>query len=221
MSQRLFQLSNLVLGALVSCWSCTPKPELRSYLVNLLVEREPGVPSPGIRLETGGKLLAKTDAAGRAHIEMRGFEGGTVPVNVQCPADCEPLQPFNARLLTLAQGSAPTLHAICAPKTRRLAVVLRAALGNDLPVVHHSKTLGVTDADGVAHVLLEGEPGESFELTLDTSTRPELRPQNPGVVFAIASEDSVTSYDSAFTVKAAEPVHRWHASPPKGPVRIH
>ena len=194
---------------------------LGSYAVNLLVEREPGVPAPTIALEVGGKVVGLTDTRGRARLDLHGFEGGAVPLNVHCPADSEPQASLSARLLTLAQGSTPTLHALCAPRNRRTAVVVRAGRGGYLPIVYHAKTLGVTDGDGVAHLVLEGRPGDSFDLTLDTAQRPELRPQSPGAFFAIAADDSVTSFDTEFSVKVKEPVRRSRTkSAPQGPVRI-
>jgi hypothetical protein len=223
MSTRLPIACRLALFALsgIALVACAPKPEQRSYAVNLLVEREPGVPAPNVALALAGKLVGRSDAAGRARLELYGFEGGAVSIDVQCPAGSEPPAPLHARLLTFMQGATPTLHALCTPKNRRTAVVVRATRGSHLPVVYHAKTLGVTDGEGVAHIVLEGRPGDAFELTLDTALRPELRPQNPGASFAIVADDSVTSYDTEFSVKAQDPArHSRNHGALRGPVRI-
>jgi len=218
MTRYPFQVAPCLVLALLA--ACTPKLQTRVYAFDLQVERAPGEPLALVPIELDGKTLANTDAGGRAQLQLAGLEGSNLRLDVRCPPNHTQLAPLSARLVSFSQGQTPTLQATCAPNKRRVAVVVRAARGDNLPIVHHAKTIGMTDADGVAHVLLEGSPGESFDITLDTSARPDLKPQNPNAVFEIRSTDTAVAYDSEFSQKPKPRAPAPRPARRQGPQRI-
>ena len=102
------------------------------------------------------------------------------------------LRPF---ALDAADGGRNRLHVAveCRPASRRAVVLVRS--GPSLPVILRGRQVSQTDANGLAHVVLASAPFSSFDLSIDTSANPRLRPRNPSTTFSLADADQVFVYD--------------------------
>jgi hypothetical protein len=112
-------------------------------------------------------------------------------------------------LRSYAGGRVPELLVRCKAEKSRLAVVVRVENGPNLPVQHRSRTLAVTDDQGVAHVLLEGTPGDTLELSLNTDERPDIRPSNPSARFTLSAASDVALFEQNFLVQKSKKKFRY------------
>lgn len=148
-------------------------------------------PLAGVRVLTHDTLLGTTGDAGTLPLELNGKEGERVPLRIECPASYQsPPQPLVVGLWHPSEGApAPTFEVECTPSVHCFVVGLAVQHGPLLPVSYLSQPVGRTDEQGLAHVLVCAPSHEQVSLTLDTSSRPELRPQSPALTF-VAGESS-------------------------------
>jgi hypothetical protein len=92
-----------------------------------------------------------------------------------------------------------------------------------VPIRFRDREIARTDADGVAHVLLTMAPGTRFQLDLDTSAHPRLRPRDPTQSFEMPDADQLFVFDYqpiASPAPKKKRRKRTAAAPPPGPVKI-
>ncbi len=217
-------------GALVAALlavSCAKRqPALGSYPFRLLVTNVPGEPLSGVAARIDGRLLGKTDEHGAVALSLSGRDGQRVNIHLECPPNHQaPKAPLEVALFRYAAGSTPELTAVCSQERVAEAVVVRTPGAHDIPLYARGERIGETDAQGVAHLLLNGAPGENIDLSFDTSERPELRPANPSVRVALGAQDDVVLAEQRFETRAkprakASSAPRSGPAPSKGPVRI-
>lgn len=205
---RLRPSLGLVAVALSGTFGCkahhhAPAP----FRVDVVVESDPRVPISDVTVVRSGTDVGKTDSSGRARLLLSGAQGDVVSLSLRCPENFEtPQEPITFSLLRLAGTQrAPEYRARCAPATRSVVVAVRALNGPHVPVVHRGREIGRTDSEGVAHVVVQRKPGESFRLELDTSGQDTLRPRNPSEFFRVADRDDVQVFKQRFRVSKPKP----------------
>jgi len=121
-------------------------------------------------------------------------------LGIQCPAAfASPPQPLVVGLRHLSDGSpAPTFEVECVSLVHSFVVGISAERGARLPLLYLTQPIGETDEFGIAHVLLQASDQEQISLTLDTSARPELRPQSPSLTFVTAPRDELVLLTQRF-----------------------
>jgi hypothetical protein len=161
------------------------------YALRLSATGEEHDPLAGVRVFAEDTLLGATEETGSVELELQGSEGDRVPLRIECPESFRsPPQPLVVGLWHPSPGSAaPTFEVECVPFVHSYVVGIAAENGAHLPISHLNEPVGETDDYGVAHVVLRAPSQEQVSLTLDTSTRPELRPQSPSLAF-VAGESS-------------------------------
>ena len=211
----------LVGSATMGCERFDPPPPPPQTVV-IRVNSDPGKPLKGADVLFGGSKVGVTNADGAAEIKLAGRDGEVFDVNIACPKGFEsPKAPVQVTLHRLAEaGKRPEYTVQCPPKTRTIVVAVRADGVADLPVTLLGREIARTDRSGAAHVVLTLEPGEQFELVLDTSDEKfeKLKPQNPFMSFSVGNRDDIFAFDPKF--EREKPKVRWRPRAPKGPTRI-
>jgi len=209
----------LPLCLLLGCESVSHQPRANGYELVVRVESDPGSPLAGARLLHSGRELGVADADGRVAVRAMGSEGERIDLEVACPTGFH--SPESALSVTLRRaagsGERPEYFVACPPLTRKLVIAARLERGKNLPIRYLGREIARSDADGVAHLLVEGESDKTVELTVDTSEQPELRPKSPSARFKIGARDDVVVLDQSFQT-TKKPV--LHSQRPRGPVRI-
>lgn len=177
-----------------------PPPPPQTVVIR--VNSDPGKPLKGADVLFGGSKVGVTGADGAAEIKLAGRDGEVFDVNVACPKGFEsPKTPVRVTLHRLAEeGKRPEYTVQCPPKTRTIVVAVRADGIRDLPVTLLGREIAKTDQSGAAHVVLTLEPGEQFELVLDTNDEKfeDLKPQNPFMSFSVSQQDDIFAFDPKF-----------------------
>lgn len=211
------------------CADLFPK-EPPPFKARIVVESDPGKPLQGVSVFLKGQPLASTGADGSSTVTLNGRDGDTADLTVRCPDG------------TAAKAGKSTVHLVirhfeeahitehkvlCAPQIRKLMVSVRAENGAGMPVMYLGRVIATTDASGAAVAVLEARPGDTAYITLDTSSRPNLRPQNPHEERVVPEMDSVLTLDTVLADASAPAaaIARPHTAPrgrprPVGPVRI-
>lgn len=204
--RRLHRCFSLLLGALVLA-GCGGPPAGRDYAVTIEVVSDSERPLAGAEVRQGSRSIGRSGSDGRVSLLLRGTEGQTLVVSVECPEGHRPpSEPLAIVLRRIAEADRrPVYRARCEPRVRQLVVALRAENGPNLPVLALGREVARTDADGAAHVLLAGAPGDTIELTLDTSGNSALRPQRPSARFEVAPRDEVVLFAQRFELPAPPP----------------
>ncbi|MCS6799503.1 MAG: hypothetical protein NZ898_13435 [Myxococcota bacterium] len=207
----------------VAVAACEPPPPPPKHRVSF-VARSDAEPLPGVRVSAWGRPLGQTGRDGVLRVDLEGLDGTSVPVAAECPpghrtpSRLPPLTLRTFRGLDPRRAERGIEVAIdCPPAERVAAVVVRAAGQSDLPVLLGGREVARTDAGGVAHFSLRMAPHATFRVRLDTSSRPDLAPQNPGATFTVPDADEVFLYDQPFEVRVRRRPTRRPRRPPEPP----
>ncbi len=242
---RAVPLASLLLVGLAGCSDPPPPPR---FEVTFIAERDPGEPLAGVTFHGPKGTVGTTGEDGTLRVAIKGKEGMRVPFRVECPAghvpEREQVDLKLTRLRSFGEQSGLRVTVRCPPAARRLVVAVRArdvrSHATDrrrrrrrrteastglagLTVRVDGRPVATTDADGIAHLLLEGQPGQSFTIRLDTTGQERLRPQNPARVVTIGGHHKITVFDQPFERKRkrGRPRKRTPSAPrPLGPVPI-
>jgi hypothetical protein len=217
-------LVTLPLLATVACDKFEPPPPAPQAVV-LRVESDPGQGLPGAIILFGGQEVGVTGVDGAAMVQIAGRDGERFEVTVQCPKGYEsPNKPVGVAFHRLSDpNKRPEYGVSCPPKTRTVVVAVRAEGGPDMPVTLLGREVARTDKSGAAHVVLTLEPGEQFDLMLDTGDErfSDLRPQNPVASFGIGHQNDIFTFDQKFDKEQKKRViYRRGPAKPKGPQKI-
>ncbi|MEQ9320138.1 MAG: hypothetical protein RIF41_13320 [Polyangiaceae bacterium] len=212
----------VVASAAMGCDRFDPPPPPPQTVV-IRVNSDPGKPLKGADVLFGGSKVGVTGADGAAEIKLAGRDGEVFDVSVACPKGFEsPKTPVRVTLHRLAEeGKRPEYTVQCPPKTRTIVIAVRADGVEDLPVTLLDREIARTDSSGAAHVVLTLEPGEQFELVLDTSDEKfeNLKPQNPFMSFSVSQSDDIFAFDPKFEREKPKKVY-YHRPTAVGPKRI-
>jgi hypothetical protein len=204
------QLQRCCAGALTLCAAvcvlalrCEPAPA-PPFEVLVKVTSDRDKPLEGAIVLYEGKKVGLTNVDGAALLRMRGTEGVSLLINVQCPAAFEsPPKPINVVLRRVVESKRPEYSVACPPSIRTVVVAVRADNGPNLPIMYLGREVGRTDEAGAASVLLLVKPNEQFQLAFNTTEKgnERLRPQNPVATFLVKQHDELFTLDQRFSLE--------------------
>jgi hypothetical protein len=156
----------------------------------IVVTTEDQVPVPGAGIALDDGTTGTTDAQGEWRLTSSRAEGSTVALMLRCPAgyagNNAPVRLALRRFVTLeGSTSAPPRQRLTCNVMTRSALLLVSAGEPNIPILVNGAPRAVTDASGTAQLRLQGGPTTELQVTLDTSSRPELRPQQPSQTFTL------------------------------------
>ncbi len=208
----------LCLFATTACGST--ESERAPFSIQLSATSDDGTPLEGVAFVSREKEVGKTPASGGFVVQLRGAEGSTLPLAAQCPDGYESPLPGSLKLkevLDLSGKPEPlSFDATCVKQVRDVVVVVHAENGAGLPVTIDGQVSGTTDEHGNAHVLVPVEREvKSLTVSLDTTERSRLRPQNPRRVFELEGKDAVALFHQLFSEAKPPRRIRSASSPPR------
>ena len=221
---RTLSMAIALAVALLACADPPPPPEHRFVVIAL----SDGEPVRGVTVVTNGERAGETDEDGELELTLVGPNGATISLVVECPdgyrspADLRPLRLHSFRHLEAEEPSVGIRRSVsCLPTERRAAFVVRTPGLADLPITIRDREVARTDASGVAHFSLRLRPNQRVRVQLNTSSRDDIRPQNPESTFRMPDRDEIFVIDQPFEVEQA-PRQRRRRRPtgPRLPVRI-
>lgn len=213
-----YLLHLLIAASSLGCQALEPPPP-PPQIINVRVNSDPGRPLANADILFHGRKIATTGADGLGQLKLGGRDGDSFDITVSCPQGyASPEKPIQVILKRLADGKSPEYAAACPPSTRTIVVAVRADNGPNLPVTYLGREVARTDDSGAAHVLLKLQPGDQFDLALNTTERVGIRPQNPVASYVVGQRDDVFSFDQRFE-QDLKPVYGGPARQ-KGPVKI-
>lgn len=188
--------------------ACAPAAAPAPFPLHIAVSTAAGAPVPAATIWINDHNAGTTNATGELHVASSSPEGSILSLRVVCPAGhksaSEPTSIALRRLATLDDtSSTPALRQrlIC-NATEQSSVVLVSSEPN-LPVVINGAPQAVTNAAGIAHVLFQGKPNTPFELKLDTTSHPELHPQNPSRTFTLNETATIFTFQQPLKAERA------------------
>jgi len=163
-------------------------------------------PLPGVAVNVSGVALGVTDANGQRTLSIPGSDGQRVDLVATCPAGYE--GPSEPPMLALKRVEDPQgsdaqpieVRVVCQLQEHVEVVAVRSGQPG-LPILLRGQPVGHTGSTGTAHVLVRDAVGSSFQLTLDTGTKPQLRPESPTRMFTVAQRDAFAVWDQPFQVE--------------------
>lgn len=228
LARRLLYLAMAVQLAGAGC--DREEPPEPPFHVHLTALDDDDQPLPGVHIRSDSFDLGDTDARGTLSVRLQGKLGTSLPVHITCPEGYRVqgvpppivLRRFeNVDPNKPAQGMEYVVR--CAALEHLAAILVRTKNQPGLPVLLHGKEMAKTDESGAAHVVVRGTPGTVFRVSINTASRPQLRPQNPTATFTVAQVDEFFVMDQAFDVYTPpKPRKRKKVAPKRAsyPVRI-
>lgn len=217
----------LWMSAALATAGCHVEKKLHRFdvLVSALTDNGQPVAGAGVRLN--GRDLGHTSAEGGLEITLSAYEGKVIRLHTVCPEGYrtrgEETELKLRRFAIFDASDRNRLHVAveCRPVVRQAAVLVRAGQAN-VPVLKGGVEIARTDLDGLAHILVTTAPRASFQLTLDTSQAPRLRPRSPTATFTMADSDRVFVFEQDFDLLPVErkPRVRRKVVKPAGPVEF-
>jgi hypothetical protein len=139
-------------------------------------------------------------------------KGESFPLHAPCPDDYLDSDAPSHVVFRDTRGLAGERHATihlqieCARRDRVAALLVHADGQVGMPILIDGVPHGRTGAGGFAHLRLDLPPGSQFQVALDSSEYPQLRPINPRRTMTVGSDDGLFVFDPVFG--EAEPVKR-------------
>ncbi len=217
------RLAALALALASTGCSAPPAPEQR-FELRLRASTTGEQPLAGVRFWADGRELGTTAADGSLRVQLRGREGRSVALSSACPPAYRTPVPARRLVLRRIAARAPLeLSTRCEPLERKAAIVVRVrgAGRAGLPIRVGGESVGQTDADGLAHVLLTVHPHSALRVQLVTTAHPRLLPRDPVQTFEVEDEDCILLVDQALLRPArSRRVTRAPPDRPRLPYRI-
>ncbi len=213
----------------ISGCSAAPRtPRQLAYAVQFHAISDESSGLEGAAVFSSHRPLGKTDVSGHLSFSLHGTEGQTVPIELECPSGyanpekAEFVRLTHTRSVDARVDQPLRLEALCTRLLRDVVIVVRAAQGENLPVIVEGKVASQTTWDGFAQILLSVDRSvHSINVALDTSSRTNLKPKNPGRKYDLSGGDAILIFDQSFTVaRPTRPYKVGTKQPKRVPYRI-
>ena len=226
----LFAGSLLLAGA---CADNDKKPGRYELLFRVTDDLEEGIAN--IPITVGETNIGITDHEGRLRAEVNSHDGDRYALRAPCPEDYDLEQAPDEVVFMDTKGlggdrsTTISLRIVCKRRIRVAALLVHADGHEGMPILVNGVPRATTGPDGFAHLRLEGEPSTQFEVTLDTSSKPDLLPRNPRHEMQMGGSDELFVFDPVFSQVEVEPVAKpkrrkrrvkKEAPAPRRPVKI-
>lgn len=187
------------MGFLVWTLAACSSSELRDVRIHVSVSDDQGNAQAGAPIEIDGIALAATDATGTSSITLEA-RASRARIAVRCAQGFHSPEPRSVPLSRHGRQPPLELTFVCRPTLRSLLLVVRAPLGEGLPVLADGQRVGTVGADGTLHAVLKRAPDQDLRLSLDTSGSPGLAPQHPAREVTVGSQDEIVVFDQGFSL---------------------
>ena len=198
----------------IACGSKETASAASRFAIEVQVNNDDGDAQSDATIVIGNRQLGRTGTDGALKSELSGAEGQSMPVTVRCPEGFTgPERPLAIRLTHTRRidlnGFQPArLEVTCARDVHDVIIVVRAQGGAELALNVDGKPAGTTDGDGIAHVLVHASRDvKALNVSLDTSSRPELKPKNSSRTYELAGSDAILLFDQSL-VSTPKPAYR-------------
>lgn len=177
-------------------------PVNRNYPIVITARSDDRTPIADVQILLGKTVVGRSDASGNVHLSLKGNEGDVATLSAKCPDTyASPEKGIVVGLRHFAPGSpAPRFETVCVPLVRQFVVGIRTENGAKLPIRRLNQVVGQTDNFGIAHLLVQAAARDQVALTIDTSSNPLLRPQNPVLTFVASNRDELVLLEQKFTL---------------------
>jgi hypothetical protein len=176
------------------------RPAAPAVPVRVIVHDEYGDPVSRALVLVDSVHQCETSAAGEGNVELPPLAqgtGGSVELQVKCPDGH--LHP-PARRLRVAHSGLRTLEFLCVRKIHRALIAMRVPGGEGLGIRVDGEPVGTVGADGTAHLDVIRAPGSELRVSIETSSKPRLRPQSPVRSFTTGDRDALFLFDQPLSV---------------------
>ena len=213
---RTYQLGLSIAVILATACSTPRKPQHFRLLFSATTDA--GEPVGGVAVRANGLDLGTTGPGGGLAMELYALDGKVLQVSANCPVGFRsPTEDTIVRLQRVYAAEDDgelTVSLECRPAIRHAAVLVRAPNRPNLPITLHGNEIAKTDENGLAHLLLSLSPGTRFQIGIDTSANPYLRPRNPVSTFVLEDLDQVFVFDQEFAEQRPKKRKKVHKPPP-------
>jgi len=200
--------------------SCGEAPPLNEpFHLVLQAATDDGKPLADVAFSTPKSPLGKSSASGRVSVRLRVGEGTVLRIGAECPAGYLSPTPQDVRLThtkSVKGDMAEPLRfsAVCTRKVRDIVVVVHVENGKGLPVAIDGEPAGTIDGKGNAHLRVSVDREvKSLSVSLDTSDKASLRPQNPRRVFELSGNDAILLFNQPLKRIRRRPVVKAQRAP--------
>lgn len=191
--------------------------------VRFEVLSQTGEPVPSARISVAETPLGTTNKRGVLDAELP----AEIPesLKLHCPEHHQPLRPPERLVLQALHGldGQPLTTPVrlrCDSLRVAISLVVRAAGVEGLPVRVQGELVGETGPDGILNHRLHMPRWSALHVEVDTTSRPELRPSNPGRSFTVEDQDVSFVLETNFEAPRRPPRKPQKAPARKIPYRI-
>ncbi|MCP4446736.1 MAG: hypothetical protein GY811_15520 [Myxococcales bacterium] len=208
--------SKLYLFLIVGLMACAA-PKRDQFQLRMVTQSDDGYSLSGVTVWHGNQKLGTSSHSGKLDVVVEATEGANFDVQFDCPEGYDATRggasvslrgtsamPLEGEAAASSASSAFSMILECQPRKRKAMVVVRTSKANT-PIKLGKKVLARSDKHGIAHIPLEFAAKEVFELWLDTTENPLIRPINPEFSFVMPNHDQVFVLQQTLTL-LPEPV---------------
>ena len=194
-----------LLFAALALQACSGSNRLPSrYELEIEASDDRGDPVRGVAIAIGDTRIGSTDDAGLLRAEVNASRGERFPLHAPCPdnyVDSEaPSQVIfgDTKGLKGQANARIQVQIVCSRRDRVAALLVHADGHAGMPILIDGIAQGRTGPGGFAHIRLDLQPGAQFQVALDSSEHPKLRPIDPRRTMTLGSEDGLFVFDPVF-----------------------
>lgn len=194
----------------LACHACSaPNRTPARYELEFLALDDRGDAIADLEIAIGDTRIGSTDKSGLLRAEVNAHRGERFPLYAPCPDEYVELEAPSHVIFQDTKGLESDRNARiqaqieCARQNRVAALLVHADGHAGMPIVINGTVQGHTGPGGFAHIRLDLKPGAQFQVALDSSEYPTLRPIDPRRTMTLGSEDGLFLFDPVFS--EAEP----------------
>ncbi len=196
-------LALVLLVALAGC--AEAEPLSTHYQLQFDAFDDRGKAISGVGVAVGETKIGTTTSTGILRVEVNASKGERFPLHMTCPENYAKSETPEHIVFRDTKGLAGEEHARihvkleCARLKRVAALLVHADGRPGLPILIDGVEQGRTGPGGFAHLRLDLPPGSQFQVGIDSSEHPSLRPIDPKRTMTQGTEDGLFVFDPVFS----------------------
>ncbi len=192
-----------VLIATLAALGCGSVQQER-FVLDLKTQSDDGRPLAGVVVYFKDRPMGASASAGELQLVVAATTGQSLPLRFDCPKGYVATRDGVRVPLRTSGDNRYQVVLDCKPEKRKALVAISTNMAN-IPLFLGDEQIGVTNEFGVAHLAVARAEQDDFEIKMDTSSVPLLRPMSPVFQFKMPDHDESFIVQETFVLEELPP----------------
>jgi len=174
------------------------------FVLDLKTQSDDGQPLAGVVVYFKDRPMGESASAGELQLVVAAVTGQSLPLRFDCPKGFVAARDGVRVPLRTSGDNRYQVVLDCKPEKRKALIAIATNMAN-IPLFLGAEQVGVTNEFGVAHLAVARAEQDDFEIKMDTSSVPLLRPSSPVFQFKMPDHDESFIVQESFVLEEPPP----------------